>query len=320
MYRTIDAAFWTDPKIRELSPEGRFLFLYLITNPHTHVSGIYYLPRSVIAHETGLPLKQVNTLCDTLSKLGFCAFDQVREVVWVRKMMSYQGKGDKNIKSAVHHLLEDLHKSPLIAEFLEQYPEVRAQIPDRVSIPYPSQEFLRTPHSPFPIPDSLSPILIPDQEQELPTAEKRVGARDLAADIFTEKHQQYTGTAYISKTADFVQLAALRKANKIEKRGTPGMWGEAVENYFGSSLRAWTLADLCTRFPVFRNSKVDQYQKPINHEGNGNGHRKTKDELNAETAKRVLSRLDSQNSGGISNDIDGSGSDYLFRKTSKTHL
>ncbi len=97
MYRTIDTAFWTDPKVRLLPTLGRTLLLYFITNPHTHVSGIYYLPKHVIAHETGISDRALDTLSDTLSSAGFCAFDPARELVWVKNMMRYQGKGDPGL-------------------------------------------------------------------------------------------------------------------------------------------------------------------------------------------------------------------------------
>ncbi len=136
MYRTIDASFWTDPKVRRLTPDGRNLFLYLITNPHTHVSGIYYLPRTTMTHETGFSNKVLDTLSDTLSSAGFCAFDAETETVWVRKMMKYQGKGDKNLRSAAHHITKDIHISRLIAEFIAAYPEIKPLVSDTLSIPY----------------------------------------------------------------------------------------------------------------------------------------------------------------------------------------
>jgi len=158
MYRTIDASFWTDPKVRKLPPLGRLLFLYLITNPHTHVSGIYYLPRSTMLHETGMTEKQLDTLSDTLSSVGFCRFDPETETVWVKNMMRYQGTGEKNARSAMLHVTKDLHRSGLVAEFLNAYPDVKKLASDTLldtlsggysvgATPNP------IPHSPFPIPE-----------------------------------------------------------------------------------------------------------------------------------------------------------------------
>jgi hypothetical protein len=133
MYRTIDAAFWTDSKVRRLDVSGRLLFLYLITNPHTHVSGLYYLPQLIAQHETGMTAKQFKYTSDTLSSFGFCRFDRPNELVWVVKMFRFQGKGEKNTLSAARHLSQDVHNSFLINEFLEAYPEVKPHIKNRVS-------------------------------------------------------------------------------------------------------------------------------------------------------------------------------------------
>jgi hypothetical protein len=125
MYRIIDARFWNDPKVRKLSPQAKLLFLYLITNPHTHVSGIYHLPAPVIAHEIGFSRSSVDTLCHTLSEAGIVKFDRAADVVWVVKMMAYQGHGEKAERSAAFHLFEDLHNCSLTKDFLAKYPGVK---------------------------------------------------------------------------------------------------------------------------------------------------------------------------------------------------
>ncbi len=129
MYRTIDSRLWTDPKIKAISDRATYLFLYLITNPHTHVSGIYYLARSTMIEETKLNKTLIDTACDTLSSVDLVKFDREKSIIWVINMMAYQGKGDKNARSAAFHLKEDLHNSFLIREFLEKYPHVKDHLP-----------------------------------------------------------------------------------------------------------------------------------------------------------------------------------------------
>lgn len=145
MYRTIDSTFWTDPVIKKLSYQCRYLFLYLITNPVAHVSGIYVLSRSTIAHETGLKNADVNKCIDTLSigvspleRSGIVRTDLEKDVIWVVNMLRYQGNWEKCYRSAAKHLKENLHKSFLIKEFLEKYPAVKRYYegpdPDTLSI------------------------------------------------------------------------------------------------------------------------------------------------------------------------------------------
>lgn len=131
MYRTIDTALWDDPKVKALPPDAKLLFVYLITNRHTHVSGIYYLPLSLQAHETGLKPARLDTLWHTLS--GLAVMDTPSEVVWVKKMLDRQGPGAKNDLSAARQLAT-LHNCRLIADFLQFY--AHRHIP--YAIPHPT--------------------------------------------------------------------------------------------------------------------------------------------------------------------------------------
>jgi hypothetical protein len=153
MYRTIDASFWTDPRVRKLSADGKLLFLYLTTNAHTHVSGIYYLPRVTVKHEIGLSNRVLYTLSHTLSDAGLCKFDEELELVWVVNMFKYQGRGEKNHLAAAAHLSKDLHNSFLVKEFLQRYPEVGKlyKAPNQMGYRYPI--------------DRVSDARTPEQEQ-----------------------------------------------------------------------------------------------------------------------------------------------------------
>ena len=132
VYRNIETSLWDDPKVLGLPAPGKLLFVYLITNRHTHVSGIYVLPPVLAQFETGLKPETWDTLCHTLSEVGLVRFDVERSVVWVVRMFEYQGKGEKNEKSAAKHL-DTLHKSPMIKDFLRTYPGVKEHKSHRVS-------------------------------------------------------------------------------------------------------------------------------------------------------------------------------------------
>ena len=120
MYRNIDCKFWTDPKVRALEPQARYLFLYFVTNPHTHMSGFYYLPRPLAMHETGLSDRVYDTLCHTLSDTGTVLFDRVSDTVFLPKMMRYQALGEKNLRAAEAHAHQFSH-SRLYPIFCKTY-------------------------------------------------------------------------------------------------------------------------------------------------------------------------------------------------------
>jgi len=52
--RLVNTKFWSDNWVRKINPLDRYLFIYLLTNEHTNIAGIYELPLSNMAFECGL--------------------------------------------------------------------------------------------------------------------------------------------------------------------------------------------------------------------------------------------------------------------------
>lgn len=53
-YRNISTAFWTDSKVDdEFTPEDKYFYLYLLTNPHTNITGCYEISIKQMSRETG---------------------------------------------------------------------------------------------------------------------------------------------------------------------------------------------------------------------------------------------------------------------------
>jgi uncharacterized phage protein (TIGR02220 family) len=132
--RTVEDTFWTDPEVKKLSFLDKALFLYFITNPHAHISGIYYLPLSTVAEETGLSLKAIKDALIRLSSYPHILYDAEFSIIWVRKMLAHQAFNPK-IKTGIEAHLRSLHKCPLIKEFLNYYHSLSIDYP--YSIGYP---------------------------------------------------------------------------------------------------------------------------------------------------------------------------------------
>lgn len=63
--RCVSTAFWKDDKVlNDFSPEDKYFFLYLLTNPHTTQLGIYHLPLKVAAVELGYSIDAIKVLLD----------------------------------------------------------------------------------------------------------------------------------------------------------------------------------------------------------------------------------------------------------------
>ncbi|MBR5299428.1 MAG: hypothetical protein IKU36_04145 [Bacteroidales bacterium] len=63
IYRTVQMTFWTDAKVvDDFTPEDRYFYLYLFTNPHTNLSGCYEISKRQMSIETGYTVEVIERL------------------------------------------------------------------------------------------------------------------------------------------------------------------------------------------------------------------------------------------------------------------
>lgn len=66
--RLVNTSFWSDGFIQELDSETKLLFLYLLTNEHTDICGVYEITFRTISFESGLSADSVSRSMDILLK------------------------------------------------------------------------------------------------------------------------------------------------------------------------------------------------------------------------------------------------------------
>jgi hypothetical protein len=90
----------------------------------------------MIRYNLGFSPQLLAGLWKTMAQHDLAYRDAKTDVVWVRRMLFYQGKGEKNARAAARQL-ETLHNCSLIERFLEAYPECVPFYKIRHPIPYP---------------------------------------------------------------------------------------------------------------------------------------------------------------------------------------
>lgn len=111
-YRTVYMSFWTDPKVDdEFTPEDKYFYLYLLTNPHTNICGCYEISMKQMVRETGYNEDTVKRLLTRMETVhGVVQYDsQTKEVLiprwskynWVKSKDTFKGveKVSSEIKS-----------------------------------------------------------------------------------------------------------------------------------------------------------------------------------------------------------------------------
>ncbi len=65
--RSINTKFWDDSYVIDLSPLEKYLFLYLLTNIHTNLAGVYEITSKKIAFDTGLEKIEIEKILKKFS-------------------------------------------------------------------------------------------------------------------------------------------------------------------------------------------------------------------------------------------------------------
>lgn len=69
IYRSVHLSFWTDNKVDDdFTPEDKYFYLYLLTNPQTNICGCYEVSYSQMSHQTGYNKDTLERLLDRFEK------------------------------------------------------------------------------------------------------------------------------------------------------------------------------------------------------------------------------------------------------------
>lgn len=144
IHRNIQMSFWTDTKIcDEFSPNEKYMYLYLMTNPHTNLCGCYEVSVRQIVFETGLEKKAVNNLLSDLKAKGVIDIaEETHELLlinWHRYNWTSSDKFRKALAESISYVRHQGFKAYLTEVFEggDMVYDHEKYHNDTVSIPYP---------------------------------------------------------------------------------------------------------------------------------------------------------------------------------------
>lgn len=137
VYRNISLSFWTDSKVEDtFTPEDKYMYLYLLTNPHTNICGCYEISIKQISRQTGYNEESVERIIARMEQVHrvICYSKATSEMLvlnWGKYNWTTSPKIEKPIRAAIGRI-----KHPSYREYVS---ELYAHIEEihTVSIPYP---------------------------------------------------------------------------------------------------------------------------------------------------------------------------------------
>ena len=113
-YRNISTAFWTDSKIDDdFTPEDKYFYLYLMTNPHTSICGCYEISMKQMERETGYNTDTVKRLLQRMQEThNVIRYSSETKEVLLLNWWKYNWSVSQKVKNAVISVAEHIKHTP----------------------------------------------------------------------------------------------------------------------------------------------------------------------------------------------------------------
>jgi hypothetical protein len=115
--RIVDTRFWTDEKVmEEFSPEDKLFMLYLLTNPHVALLGVYQISKKQMAFELGYSIDTINVLLDRFENTyKIIKYDDNTREIAILNFLKYNiVKGGKPIEDCLNKEFNEVKNKELV--------------------------------------------------------------------------------------------------------------------------------------------------------------------------------------------------------------
>lgn len=121
IYRNIHLSFWTDTKVLDdFTPEDKYFYLYLLTNPYTKLCGCYEISITSISKEMGYTEDAVRKLIDRFQNYHKVIwYDEKTKEIFLKNWSKYNWTDSPKFKKAVEKEIVKV-KSPKFKKILEE--------------------------------------------------------------------------------------------------------------------------------------------------------------------------------------------------------
>lgn len=134
LYRNIRTSFWTDAKVvDDFTPEDKYFYLYLFTNPHTNLCGCYEISKSQMSVELGYTKEVIERLISRFINVhNVIRYDADTKEILLLNWHKYNWTESEKLKIALLKEIEVVK-----CEDFKDYLLNILNDEDTLSIPYP---------------------------------------------------------------------------------------------------------------------------------------------------------------------------------------
>lgn len=133
-YRQVYMSFWSDPKVDDdFTPEDKYFYLYLLTNPHTNICGCYEISTRQMERETGYNRDTLRRLLERMEgEHGVVRYDASTKEVLLVNWYKYNWTKSEKLVRGVSEVAQSIKST----QFRDYIFSRLNQLAEGVSIPY----------------------------------------------------------------------------------------------------------------------------------------------------------------------------------------
>ncbi len=113
-YQKVEAQIWNDEKFSVLPAPEKYLFLYLLTSPHSNCLGAFVMKPGYAADDMGWERGQYLEILGRLAAKGFVTVDETLSLTVVTNYLKHNPPENPNQFKAILKALASLPKSPAL--------------------------------------------------------------------------------------------------------------------------------------------------------------------------------------------------------------
>lgn len=110
VYRNVHLSFWTDNKVEdEFTPEDKYFYIYLLTNPQTNICGCYEVSYSQMTRQTGYNKDTIVRLLERFDKVhGIIKFSPTTKEVLILHWYKYNWSDSNKLLIGVQNVAKNI--------------------------------------------------------------------------------------------------------------------------------------------------------------------------------------------------------------------
>jgi hypothetical protein len=118
-YQKLHSQIWHDEKFPLLSDQGKLLFIYLLSSPHSNSIGLYVIPKPYIVADLNWTTQQLNKPFLELLDKELIKYDETVKLLIIPNHLKHNPLENQNQTKAAIKIVQTLPKTSIISDLFE---------------------------------------------------------------------------------------------------------------------------------------------------------------------------------------------------------